>query len=105
METINYEDNESTSSFNSNLLNQIDDEAGYDLANVSKDKENGTDMPLANFVPSTDVPVPDNQNLDYRAFRYVLMEEMLKKHYSQQQPPGLVVMNSICLNAPEDCKV
>lgn len=109
VETINYEENASASSYNSRALLQVEEEEieepGSSTREINSVFEVDVDMPLSDFMPSNEVPLPDHQHLEYRAFRHVLMEEMLKKHYSQQQPPGLVVMNSICLNAPEDCKV
>ncbi|CAB0028968.1 unnamed protein product [Trichogramma brassicae] len=44
----------------------------------------------------------EEDKIDYKAYRHRLMEEVLKKYYDEQQPPGNVVMNSFCLNTVDD---
>uniref|UniRef100_A0ABD2WWB0 Uncharacterized protein n=1 Tax=Trichogramma kaykai TaxID=54128 RepID=A0ABD2WWB0_9HYME len=57
----------------------------------------------ANVVLEEDDDGPEEEDkIDYKAYRHRLMEEVLKKYYDEQQPPGNVVMNSFCLNTVDD---
>ena len=47
----------------------------------------------------------EKTELDYRAYRHRLVEQVLRKYYDKQQPPGNVVMNSIHLNSQDDLRI
>ncbi|XP_018347388.1 PREDICTED: uncharacterized protein LOC108751614 [Trachymyrmex septentrionalis] len=46
-------------------------------------------------------PLIDISNLDYKAYRYKLIEATLRKQYDDFQPPGDVVLNSLHLNSAD----
>lgn len=46
-------------------------------------------------------PIIDISNLDYKAYRYKLIEATLRKQYDDFQPPGDVVLNSLHLNSAD----
>ena len=48
-----------------------------------------------------ELPVIDISSVNYLAYRHKLIEALLKKHYNEKQPPGDLVLNSICLNATD----
>ncbi|KYN22868.1 hypothetical protein ALC57_04651 [Trachymyrmex cornetzi] len=58
-----------------------------------------SDRPLS-FADSRH-PMIDISNLDYKAYRYKLIEATLRKQYDDFQPPGDVVLNSLHLNSAD----
>ncbi|KYM93760.1 Fibrillin-3 [Cyphomyrmex costatus] len=46
-------------------------------------------------------PIIDISDLDYKAYRYKLIEAILRKQYDDYQPPGDVVLNSLHLNCSD----
>ncbi|KYM87211.1 Fibrillin-2 [Atta colombica] len=53
------------------------------------------------FFVDSQHPIIDISNLDYKAYRYKLIEATLKKQYDDFQPPGDVVLNSLHLNSAD----